>query len=334
MESNTLTMEYSIAVASGKGGTGKTTVSVSLYNLLSEQLNGKVQLIDCDVEEPNDLLFFQSPDLIESKTVYKTLPVIDKEKCTYCRKCVEYCEFNAIVVIATAEFAEINAGLCHSCGACLVACEDNAIRETKDEIGVVNSYRVEANGSDNMAESDNINGSDAMNGSDIMDGPDNIDGPNSMHSPDIIEGKLKIGSTMQTMLIRALKKRVPPISGITIYDAPPGTSCPVVETIVDADYVVLVTEPTPFGLHDLRLMVSVVKEIGKPYGVVINKAGLGNDEIYAYLEEQGSEILGEIPYSREFASGYASGSILTAIPLPVREQLERIAGTILMNLKT
>jgi MinD superfamily P-loop ATPase len=301
-------MSYSIAVASGKGGTGKTTVSVSLYNLLSEQLNGNVQLIDCDVEEPNDLLFFPEPELVNSNTIYKNLPVIDTEKCTYCRRCVEYCEFNAIVVIPTAEFAEINAGLCHSCGACLVACEDNAISETIDEIGEVNSYRV-------------TNGSDMTNESDTMKGSG------------IMEGKLKIGSTMQTMLIRALKRSVPPVSGLTIYDAPPGTSCPVVETIVDTDFVVLVTEPTPFGLHDLRLMVSIIKEIGKPYGVVINKAGLGNDEIYNYLEEQGSTILGEIPYNREFATGYAKGSILTAIPKPVRDQLERIAGTILKQMR-
>jgi MinD superfamily P-loop ATPase len=289
-------MSYSIAVASGKGGTGKTTVAVSLYNILSEHLNGKVQLIDCDVEEPNDLLFFPAPDLVDSKTIYKSLPVIDTQKCTYCRKCVEYCEFNAIVVIPTAEFAEINAGLCHSCGACLVACDDNAISESEEAIGEVNRYSV-------------------TNGSGIL------------------EGKLKIGSTMQTMLIRALKKSVPPVSDLTIYDAPPGTSCPVVETIVDTDFVVLVTEPTPFGLHDLKLMVSIVKEMGKPYGVVINKAGMGNDEIYTYLEEQGATILGEIPYSREFAAGYANGSILTAIPKPVRYQLERIASSIIVNLK-
>jgi MinD superfamily P-loop ATPase len=288
-------MGYSIAVASGKGGTGKTTVSVSLYNLLSEHLNGNVQLVDCDVEEPNDLLFFESPVPVDSKTIYKSLPVIDRRKCTYCRRCVDYCEFNAIVVIPTAEFAEINAGLCHSCGACLVACEDNAISESRDEIGVVNRYRV-GNG------------------------------------PGIMEGKLKIGSTMQTMLIRAAKKSVPPVNDLTIYDAPPGTSCPVVETIADTDFVVLVTEPTPFGLHDLKLMVSVVKEIGKPYGVVINKAGMGNDEIYTYLKAQGSTVLGEIPYSREFASGYANGSLLNPAPRPVLEQLERIAGTILMKL--
>jgi MinD superfamily P-loop ATPase len=289
-------MSYSIAVASGKGGTGKTTVAVSLHNILSEHLNGKVQLIDCDVEEPNDLLFFNSPDLVESKTIYKSLPVIDTQNCTYCRKCVEYCEFNAIVVIPSAEFAEINAGLCHSCGACLVACSDNAISESEEAIGEVNRYSM-------------------------------TDGSG------ILEGKLKIGSTMQTMLIRALKRSVPPVSDLTIYDAPPGTSCPVVETIADTDFVVLVTEPTPFGLHDLRLMVSIVKEMGKPYGVVINKAGMGDDGIYTYLEEQGSTMLGEIPYSREFAKGYANGSILTAIPKPVRDQLERIASSILISMK-
>ncbi len=289
-------MGYSIAVASGKGGTGKTTVAVSLYNMLSDHLDGKVQLIDCDVEEPNDLLFFQSPDLVDTKTINKNLPVIDTQKCTYCRKCAEYCEYNAIVVIPTAEFAQVNTGLCHSCGACLVACDNDAISESEEAIGEVNRYSV-------------------TNGSGIL------------------EGKLKIGSTMQTMLIRALKKSVPPVNGLIIYDAPPGTSCPVVETIVDTDFVVLVTEPTPFGLHDLRLMVNIVKELGKPYGVVINKAGMGNDAIYTYLDEQGVTILGEIPYSREFATGYANGSILTAVPEHVRYQLERIVSSILVNLK-
>ncbi|MCA1747640.1 MAG: hypothetical protein LC655_08075, partial [Bacteroidales bacterium] len=226
----------------------------------------------------------------------------------------------------------------------------------KDEIGEVNSYRV-TSGSGSMDKSNIMDGSETMNGSGIMNGSDMMDGSDTMNSSDImnrsgsmngsnmmdesdtmngagiIEGKLKIGSTMQTMLIRALKKSVHPGNTLTIYDAPPGTSCPVVETIVDTDYVVLVTEPTPFGLHDLRLMVSIVKEIGKPYGVVINKAGLGDDEIYTYLDEQGAAILGEIPYSRDFASGYASGSLLTAVPVPVRDQLKRIAETILTKLK-
>ncbi len=289
-------MTHSIAVASGKGGTGKTTLSVCLYYILSEQLNGNIQLIDCDVEEPNVLLFFPAPELVESKTINRGLPFINPDKCTYCRKCVEYCEFNAIVVIPPAEFAEINAALCHSCGACLVACRDNAISESEEAIGVVNRYRL-------------------TNGSGML------------------EGKLRIGSTMQTMLIRNLKRSVPLLNGLTIYDAPPGTSCPVVETLVDTDFVVLVCEPTPFGLHDLRLMVSIVKEMEKPYGVVINKSGIGNKEVYSYLEEQGSAILGEIAYSRDFAAGYADGSILTAIPDKVRDQLDHIAGTIIQKLK-
>ena len=177
-------MSYSIAVASGKGGTGKTTVSVSLYNLLSEQLDGNVQLIDCDVEEPNDLLFFPEPELVNSNTIYKNLPVIDTDKCTYCRRCVEYCEFNAIVVIPTAEFAEINAGLCHSCGACLVACEDNAISETKDEIGEVNSYRV-TNGSGITNESNTMK---SESGSNIVEGSDNMNGSDTMKGSGIVEG--------------------------------------------------------------------------------------------------------------------------------------------------
>jgi len=198
-------MAYSIAVASGKGGTGKTTVAVSLFQLLFRELDGSVQLIDCDVEEPNDGLFFPEKQQAGHAVISKKLPVIDKEKCTYCRRCADYCEFNAIVVLPTAHFAEISADLCHSCGACLVACNDNAISEIPEPIGEVTRFTT---------------GNGAM----------------------LVEGKLKIGSSMQTMLIRELKAGVSAATAVNIYDAPPGTSCPVVETIADADFVVLVTE--------------------------------------------------------------------------------------------
>lgn len=270
-------MSYRIAIASGKGGTGKTTVSVTLFKRLNESRNESVLLVDCDVEEPNDLIFFSDAKTIHKQEISQLIPHIDQEKCSYCRKCVENCEFNAIVVIPTIPYAEINSSLCHSCGACMVACHDAAITEHPKPIGTITMYET-------------------------------------MGNSRLAEGRLKIGSTMQTMLIRELKKKVYDLNDITIYDAPPGTSCPVVETIHDADYVILVTEPTLFGLHDLKLMVALIKELGMPFGVVINKVGLGDDCVLDYLKHEQIELLGELPFDRAYARQYAKGEITHKIP--------------------
>jgi len=275
-------MPYKIAIASGKGGTGKTTVSINLHHFIREKTADNIQLIDCDVEEPNDIIFFPELTKKEEEEIFQLIPEIDKEKCTYCGKCTEYCEFNAIVVIQQMKFSEVDPGLCHSCGACFVACKDNAINENHETIGKVTSY--------------------------VLPGGNSIK-----------EGRLKVGSAMQTMLIKELKKRVSDESNIIIYDAPPGTSCSVVETIADMDYVVLVSEPTPFGLHDLKLMVELLSQIQKPFGVIINKAGLGNTEIYQYLEKEGIELLGELPFIKKYASCYASGNLFEEIPDKIRD---------------
>ncbi|HYX07141.1 MAG TPA: ATP-binding protein [Bacteroidales bacterium] len=286
-------MAYKIAIASGKGGTGKTTVSVNLFHLLNQRFGGKVQLVDCDIEEPNDVLFFPGAEKTMDKDVFQLIPVIDTEKCSFCRKCATWCAFNAIVVIPPVQFAEVNASLCHSCGACSVACPENAISEKPEPVGKITEY--------------NANG----------------------HFK-ISEGRLHIGSAMQTMLIRELKKQENKDQEIVIYDAPPGTSCPVVETVSDADYVILVTEPTPFGLSDLRLMVDLLQELGRTYGVVINKAGLGSPSVYDYLKKTGIELLGEIPFSESYAASYAAGNLFEEIPnevtlsyQPVIEKLEQ-----------
>jgi MinD superfamily P-loop ATPase len=286
-------MPYKIAIASGKGGTGKTTVSVSLFHYLQESRKGMVQLVDCDVEEPNDILFFPEAEKRHEDDIYQRIPEIDTEKCTFCRKCVEFCEFNAIVVIPPAQFAEVNASLCHSCGACLVACPHAAISESPWPIGKVNYY-------------------------------------NTLDNEDVIEGELVIGSAMQTMLIKEVKKKATANKEILLFDAPPGTSCPVVETISDADFVILVAEPTPFGLHDLKLMIGLMEEIKKPYGLIINKAGLGNEAIYDFVREKEIPLLGEIPFSREYAALYADGNLSHEVPgniknsyLKVIDQLER-----------
>lgn len=288
-------MAYKIAIASGKGGTGKTTVAVNLYTMFSEVFGNKIELVDCDVEEPNDLIFFEGANIEKQEEIFQLVPFIDKDKCTFCRECVEYCEFNAIVVIPPVDFAEVNKSLCHSCGACVVACTHNAIKEYPETIGWVNSYQTR-----------NSNG--------------------------LKEGRLKIGSAMQTMLIKVLKKKVSQSSEIIIYDSPPGTSCPVVETISDSNYVILVTEPTLFGLHDLKLMVSLMKEVKIPFGVIVNKAGLGSNEVYEYLRNEYIELLGEIPFSRDYAGIYAKGNIIENIPDLIKVSYEKIVENLSQKL--
>lgn len=272
-----------IAVASGKGGTGKTTVAVSLFHLWKKLTGETVQLVDCDVEEPNDALFLLSLKTLEQKQVSQYIPEINTSVCTFCKKCVEWCEFNAITIVASRKFADVDAGLCHSCGACLMACPENAIAEKPHPLGIITRYLTE-------------------NGSDFT------------------EGRLEVGSAMQTILIKELKKEAIRNVNLTILDSPPGTSCPVVETVSDADYVILVTEPTPFGLHDLKITIELLNELQKPFGVIVNKAGLGSDEVYTFLKENNIELLGKIPFSRAFAQSYSSGEMLNDIP----EELENI----------
>lgn len=265
-----------IAIASGKGGTGKTTVAVNLFHFLSKATNQSVQLIDCDVEEPNDLLFFNNAANTSSKEVFTQIPKIEISKCTFCKKCSEWCEFNAITIVKNLQFAEVNNDSCHSCGACSVACEFSAIIEHPQPLGMISEYT------------------------------------NKMGNR-IVEGRLEIGSALQTVLIKEVKKSAEKPDTISIFDAPPGTSCPVVETISDADYIILVTEPTPFGLYDLKLTVELIRGLKIPFGVIVNKAGLGNDQIYYYLEENKIELIGNIPFSKEYAAKYSKGEILQNI---------------------
>ena len=283
-----------IAVASGKGGTGKTTVSVNLYHIIGKYFDKNVRLVDCDVEEPNDAIFFHDLKLADKKEVYQLIPKIDVEACTFCRKCVEWCEFNAITIVKSMEFAEINADLCHSCGACIVACEFGAIAEYPQPLGIISHFDTGI-------------------------------------GKGVTEGRLEIGSPMQTMLIKEVKKEVSQNNSIVIYDAPPGTSCPVVETVSDADYIILVTEPTPFGLHDLKITVEMLKDLQKPFGVVVNKAGLGSDEVYGFLEKNNIELLGDILFSTEYAANYASGNILENIPVEIENTYREIAEKLINN---
>lgn len=265
-------MSLKIAIASGKGGTGKTSIATNLFKKLLKE-GEKTILVDCDVEEPNDALFFPEKEEKEIQKVEVFSPIIDTEKCIFCRKCVEYCEFNAITVIPSAQYASISPELCHSCGACLYACENDAVIENNHEIGKITTYELE-------------------------------------DKEILIEGNLKVGSAHQTPVIRELKKYTKKYSDIIIYDAPPGTSCSVVATLSDVDFVILVTEPTPFGLNDLKIAVELVRELKRPFGIIVNKAGMGNDELYDYLKDEKIETLAKIPFDKKIAKAYSRSEIL------------------------
>ncbi len=284
-------MSFKIAIASGKGGTGKTSVAVNLYHFLAKEITCNIQIVDCDVEEPNDLLFFVNHLQRLQETINQLIPEINEEQCTFCRKCSEYCEFNALTIIPPVKFAQVNDVLCHSCGACFVACTEGALKEIEHPIGTVTDYDLGI-------------------------------------GKGLLEGKLRIGSAMQTMLIKELKSRTDSNCDIVIYDAPPGTSCSVVQSVVDADFVVLVTEPTPFGLHDLKLTIELMKDLGKDFGVVINKSGLGTSETQEYLTDMNIDILGKIPFRREFAELYAEGKLGDQLPEGLKSDFIQIVNII------
>ena len=254
-----------IVVASGKGGTGKTTIATSLA-LTAES----VRFMDCDVEAPNAALFL-NPTLDMRKEVGILLPVVDESLCTYCGRCAEVCEFHAIAVVGKKilVFPE----LCHGCGSCTMICPENAIHERLDVVGVLESGTTPK-------------------------------GVNFSH------GVMNVGKPMAVPIIRELKKWDTARGDIEIRDAPPGASCPVVETIRGADFVLLVTEPTPFGLHDLKQVTGIVQELGIPAGVVINRDGIGNNETESYCVEAGLPILLRIPMERRLAEAIASGKTL------------------------
>jgi len=260
-----------ISVASGKGGTGKTLIATSLALTLSEK--NKVQLLDCDVEEPNADIFIRS-SITQSYPVLIPIPKVDEAKCTYCGRCAEVCAYNAIAVVGKKVL--IFSELCHGCGACSYLCPESAITEEGQEIGI-----VEKGNSGNI---------------------------------ELIQGRLTIGQAMAPPIIREVKKHVDSESEVII-DVPPGTSCPVVEAIKNSDFCLLVTEPTPFGLNDLSLAVEVVKKLGIPSGVVINRAGIGDSKVKEYCINQGIPILLTIPLETRIASLYSRGiSLVDGIP--------------------
>ncbi len=264
-----------IAVASGKGGTGKTTIATSLaLSLASESPAPPPIFVDCDVEAPNAHLFLK-PRLEQGQPVGIMIPVVDEARCTYCGKCAEVCAYHAIAVLGQKTL--IFPQLCHGCGSCTALCPEGAISEKPDPIGV-------------------------------------IECGTTLEGIDFRRGLLDIGKPMAVPIIRELQKLIEPLPGqAVILDAPPGTSCPVVAAIRGADYLILVTEPTPFGLHDLRLAVQVARELNIPAGVIVNRENGSYLELEAFCRSNGLPILMRIPFERAIAEGIAQGKTLVEI---------------------
>ena len=270
-----------IAVASGKGGTGKTTVAVNLALSIVTDARGNADLLflDCDVEEPNAHLFL-NPTIERREEVGVLIPEVDYDKCTFCGRCGEVCAYHAIAVVKPKVL--IFSELCHGCGSCTLNCPEEAIHEVLNVTGVIEEGRAGS----------------------IRFG----------------HGILNIGEPMAVPVIRQLKERIGEADlrphSIVILDASPGTSCPVVETMRGADFVLMVTEPTPFGLHDLRLAVEVaLGELGLPVGVVINRDGVGDRGVEDYCAAEGIPILMRIPLDRRIAEAYSEGvTMVEALP--------------------
>ena len=261
-----------IAVASGKGGTGKTFISTNLFHTLSKN-NYRTTLVDCDAEAPNAVAFFKS-ELVKKTEVTQQVPVINTDICTFCGKCHEYCNYNAILILPPVKIIKVIEDLCHDCGACSAACKFEAITEKPVSLGQVTTYSV--------------NGKTSL-----------------------LEARINIGVMSPVTVIKSAIKEIDNMSDVAILDSPPGTSCPFVQTSASADYVILVTEPTPFGLSDLKQSVETLRTINKPFGVIINRAGLGNDSVSDYLNRENIPLLLEIPFNKEIAVHYSNGKLVS-----------------------
>ena len=275
-----------IAIASGKGGTGKTTLSTNLAAYIAERED--VVLVDLDVEEPNSGLFFRG-ELTHEEEIYKMIPRWDESRCSQCGICAKVCNYHAVIKLG--ESVIVFPELCHSCYACSELCPENALPMIRKKQGTLREF--------------------------------------SNHNLKLVESRLDIGEEQAVPAIAKTKKYVSAKHGgmrYAIFDCPPGTSCPVIEAVKDADIVILVTEPTPFGLHDLKLAVGTVRELRKPFGVVVNRFGIGNDEVITYCREQNIPLLATIPNNRKIAEMYSAGELVYRHFREVREVMEHIVN--------
>jgi MinD superfamily P-loop ATPase len=249
-----------VSIASGKGGTGKTSVAVNMALSIRN-----AQLLDCDVEEPNAHLLLH-PKISRIEPVNVLIPFVNEELCDYCGKCSKFCQYNAIFV--SSEKVLIFPELCHSCGGCTLVCPKKAITEDKRKIGTLKLA--------------------------------------STGDRKLVYGELEVGEPMAVPIIREVKRQIDKSRNVVL-DSPPGTSCPVIETVKGSDFCILVTEPTPFGLHDLKIAVQVLEDMKIPFGIVINRAGIGDKKVYEYCREKNIPILLEIPFQRRIAELYSKG---------------------------
>lgn len=282
-----------IAIASGKGGTGKTTLSTNLAAFIAEQ--EEVTLVDLDVEEPNSGLFFNG-EIIHRENNFKMIPQWDESKCTLCGICQKACNFHAVIQLGPSilVFPE----LCHSCFACAELCPVGALPMVPKKIGILKDFRT-----------DNLH---------------------------FIESRLDIGEEQAVPSIAKTKKYSAAQYShvhITFFDSPPGTSCPMMEAVKDVDFVILVTEPTPFGLHDLSLAVETIRAYKKPCGVVINRYGIGNNDVIQYCQTENIPILAKISNSRKIAELYSSGKLIYQDIPEVKTALQEILDYCVENVE-
>ena len=260
-----------IAVASGKGGTGKTFVATNLFNVLSGR-GERVTLVDCDAEAPDDLLFFTAEKISDTEVTHQ-VPEINKDACTWCGRCSKWCNYNAIFYVPTAKVIEVIENLCHGCGACSFACNSGAITEKPVVLGTVTSFRTD-------------------------------------NGYPLVEARLRVNEMSPVRVIKAAIEEAGD-DGVVILDSPPGTSCPFIQTVDRADFVVLVTEPTPFGLSDLRQSVETLKTMNKKCGVIINRADIGDSGVKNYLSGEQIPLIGVIDYDTDIARSYSEGRLIT-----------------------
>lgn len=271
-----------IAIASGKGGTGKTLLSTNLATLLNKS-QVPVELLDFDVEAPNDHIFFPPDQTVNETEVNLPSPVVDHETCNLCGTCAEVCQFGAIALVK--EKVMIFNEMCHSCSACIRFCPENAMAEDSHQVGNVKVWT-----------------SDSLK---------------------VVEGKTLIGETASVALIKGVKEKSSK-RGISLIDAPPGTSCPVVETMFSADFILMITEPTPFGLHDLKMSVSLARKLNKNFAIILNRSDLGDNSVQAFCQKEEIPILMELPFQKKIAEIYSSGKLLINESPDFKEKMQKL----------